>query len=184
MTYKKKSASRTSKKDAKSASDRISAEQQAALTALHAKHKAESTKKRRDTPSNKKATKSSTAPLADEQSNPEDMPPSPTQTTRKSGREIRLTEKAVGGLSKKPRVKPKGALPPRSKAQRSEGAERRVLDMADSDREPPPVNTPDHGAERNNAMTPDPLAQHSGEHEANLERENYELRRWLIYLIY
>lgn len=112
------------------------------------------------------------------------MPPSPTQATRKSGREIRLTEKASGVLPKKPRVKPKGAPPPQSKAQRPEGAERRVLEMADSAREPSPVNTPDHGAEGDNAMTPDPLAQHSGEHEANLERENHELRRWLIYLIY
>jgi hypothetical protein len=174
MAKAKKPTSQSSE-NPKKPLDRIVREQRAASAAAHKKRTTQSTQKGTGATCNKKSEKNSTAPLAEEEQDSENMFPTPPETMRKSNRTIRLTEKMKGVVATS---KPKAA----AKAQKPKTTKKPVLDKMDGNRgnaEIEHLERGDHGAKGNSAP-PETLAPHSGGREADLERENDELKRWLI----
>ena len=174
MVQAKKPTSRPSK-NAQKPLDRTVEKQRVASAATHNKRRTQTTQGGTSTTSSKKPVKNSTAPLADEEElDSENMSPAPAEVMRKSNRKIRLTEKMMGVLAtSKPKVATK-AKKPKTKKQ--------VLDNIDSNTGNAEIEHFKHGGHRAKEYStlPGTLAPQQGGREADLERQNDELRRWLI----
>jgi hypothetical protein len=175
MGQAKRLTSQPPKKNTKKHLDRIVEEQRAASAATHKKCTTQTTGRGAGTASSKKPVKNSTAPLTDEERAPENMSPVPTEAMRKSNRKIRPTEKMMEVLAAS---KPKAAV----KAQKPKATRKHVLGKKDSNRGNAGIEhlkRRDHGAKGNSALDETPAPQPS-RREVHLERENDELKRWLI----
>lgn len=174
MVQAKKPTSQPSKKYTKKPLDRIVEKQRAASAATQNKRTTQATRRRTSTTSSKKPVKDSTAPLADGDQDPENMSPAPTEVMRKSNRKVRLTEKMMRVLAtSKPKAAAK-AKKPKTKKQ--------ILGEMDSNMENAEIEYfkhGDHSAKGNNTL-PKTHAPQQGGREVDLQRENDELKRWLI----
>jgi len=189
MVYTKKSTAQTSRKDAKNTLERLAEEEQLASDARRIKRGTGSTQKGTGGTSGGELAERNKSPLADEQSDQEGMTPAPIQASRKSRRKIQPTERVMAGLRPNPTAKPKATRPPpkatKSEATKSKATGKEDLGTADSNRgnaEEQSAKGPQrryHGAKENSPMVLEPFTPHSGGREADLERENDELKRWL-----